>query len=290
LGDEPAGPTGGPGTHVWMYWENLPGRKCPAYLLVCRDTVRRHLGPGTTLHVLDEQSVFDWLPDLDPAVWARLAVPAQRADYARTRLVYRHGGLWIDADCIAMRGLDALDGYLDGHELASWGEDVRGRFFNNLFAGRAGAPLLAEWIEGQDRTLASRDDWSTLAWNDLGSAAFFPLMREATYANIPSAMVAPVLWFGWRRFLSPYQSPADVLASSPVTVMLWNKGMGPLLATRSTEEVLTADMLLSRLLRIALGRSTLEDELDWRTRLSRLSDLRYGPAGRSVERRLRKLF
>ena len=275
-------------THVWMYWENPPGRTRPAYLDLCQDTIRYHLGASLEFHIVDDTSIFEWLPDLDPSIWSRLTVPAQRADYARTRLVYAHGGLWLDADCIAVGPLDALVGYLGTHELASWGSDVKGRFFNNLFVARAGSPLLALWMQSQDETLASSDDWTSLSWSALGSDAFHPFMSDGNYTNIPFKKVAPVLWYEWRRFFSPFQSPADVLASSPVTVMLWNKGMGPILADRSVSELRKGNMLLSRLFRIALGESTLEEELDGYTRLSRVSDLRYGANGIRVERRLRE--
>jgi hypothetical protein len=274
-------------THVWMYWENLPGRTRPAYLDLCQETIRHHLG-SLEFHALDDTSIFEWLPDLEPSIWSRLTIPAQRADYARTRLVYKHGGVWLDADCIAVAPLDTLAGYLGSHELASWGADVRGRFFNNIFVARAGSPLLALWMESQDKRLASSDDWSLLPWSALGTDAFHPFMKDGNYANIPFTKVAPVLWYEWRRFFSPFQSPADVLASSPVTVMLWNKGMGPLLADHSLGQLRRGKMLLSRLFRIALGESTLDEELDGYTRLNRVSDLRYRANGIRVERRLRK--
>lgn len=281
-----AAPTG---AHVWMYWEDLPGRSCPAYLRLCQESIRHHLGPSMTLHMLDRESVFDWLPDLDASVWHGLAVPAQRADYARTRLTFRHGGLWVDADCIAVGSLDRITAYLADHDLVAWGADVQGRFFNNLFAARPGAPMLAQWIEGQDRVLATSEDWGRLPWAALGSGPVYPFLDNADYGNVPAPKVAPVLWFAWRRFLSPFQSPATVLSSDPVTVMLWNKEMGPVLGARSATEVLKSRMLLSRLLRIGLGTSTLADELDALTRASGLSDLRYGPIGRTIESRLRHL-
>lgn len=280
-----------PVTNVWMYWEDVPGSSCPDYLLLCRQTIEHHLGPAMDLHLLDRSSVRSWLPDLNEEVWERLPAPVQRSDYARTRLIHRHGGLWIDADCIVLRPLGAVTAYLAEHDLVSWGDDLQGRFFNNLFAARPGAPLLAEWIELQDRVLLTNDDWHRLPWAALGSDAFYPMINRARgrYANIPSALVAPVPWYAWRRFFSPFQSPAAVLVPSPVTVMLWNKGMGPVLKGRSADEVLESRMLLSRLLRIALGHSTLEEELDLYTKASRLSDLRFSPRGRSIERRVRSL-
>ena len=65
-------------THVWMYWEDPPGHTRPAYLDLCQDTIRRHLGPSLEFHSLDDTSIFEWLPDLDPSIWSRLTVPAQR--------------------------------------------------------------------------------------------------------------------------------------------------------------------------------------------------------------------
>ncbi len=275
-------------THVWMYWEDPPGGRRPSYLTLCAQTIERHLGPSMELHVLDRESAFDWLPDLDRSVWHRLAGPVQRADYVRTRVVYRHGGLWIDSDCIALRPLDGLTDHLSTHDLVAWGADA-GRFFNNIFAGRAGAPALASWIDGQDRALASTDDWSNLPWAALGSGAIGSSRQGPGLLNLPSEKIAPVLWYEWRRFLSPFQDPSVVLRAAPWTVMLWNAVMGPALRRRSTEELLGDHILVSRLFRIALGRSSLADEIDRRTRLSPASDLRYARLGRSVEIRLRRL-
>lgn len=271
---------------VWMYWENRPGGNCPAYLRLCRDTVARNLGRCGPLHVLDRETAADWLPDLDPRVWERLDGPVQRADYVRTRLVHRYGGIWIDHDCIVRRPLDALAEHLDRFEFVAWGGDVQGRLFNNLFAARAGSSFMAEWMDAQDRALAATDDWASLPWASLGNDAIHPLLRRRDYANLPSWEVAPVLWFRWRRFLSPFQDPRQVLAADPLTVMLWNKSMGPVLGGRTEAELLVSPMLVARLLRLALGRSTpVEESRRW-ARLHGLSSLRYGRLGASIDRRL----
>lgn len=286
--EPPSGPGPVGASPVWMYWEDAPGRSLPAYLSLCRDTVRAHLSPDQDLHVLDRTSALAWLPDLDEEVWNRLQSPVQRSDYVRTRLVYRYGGLWIDADCIAVAELGTLRSYLDQRDLASWGWDVRRRFFNNLFLARPGAEMLARWIESQDRILRDAADWSTLSWSALGTDATHPFLARMVYANMPAPIVSPVLWYEWRRFLSPFQSPRRVLASDPVTVMLWNKGMGPALARYRESDLLESTMLLSRLFRVALGRTTLEQEMDIRTMLAPLSNLRHGAKGQALERRIRR--
>jgi hypothetical protein len=271
---------------VWMYWEDRPGQHCPAYLRLCRETVARNLGRCGPLHVLDRATAADWLPDLDRQVWDRLDGPVQRADYVRTRLVHRYGGIWIDHDCIVRRPLDALADHLDRFEFVAWGGDVQGRLFNNLFAARAGSTFVSEWLSAQDRALAATDDWASLPWAGLGNDAIHPLLRRLDYANLPSWEVAPVLWFKWRRFLSPFQDPGRILAADPLTVMLWNKTMGPVLGGLTESELLASSMLVARLLRLALGHSTLEEESRGWTRLHGPSSLRYRRLGTNIDRRL----
>ena len=226
-----------------MYWENRPGQKCPDYLLLCHDTVARNLGRCGPLRVLNRDTVFDWLPDLDrrvgPPGW-----PGAAGRYVRTRLVHRYGGIWIDHDCIVRRPLDALADHLEHYEFVAWGGDVQGRLFNNLFAARADSTFVATWLDAQDRVLAATDNWTSLPSASLGNDAIHPLLRQFDYANLPSWEVAPVLWFKWRCFLSPFQDPRRVLAADPITVMLWNKSMGPALGNRTTDELLTSPMLV----------------------------------------------
>src|SRR2546428_6604083 len=93
---------------LWMYWEDVEaGHKRPPYLDLCLETVRKNAG-SPTLHLLDQDSVPDWLPDLPDGVWRRLPTPVYRADYARTRLIHRYGGLWLDFDVIVMAPLDEV--------------------------------------------------------------------------------------------------------------------------------------------------------------------------------------
>jgi hypothetical protein len=73
-------------------------------------------------------------------------------------------------------------------------------------------------------------------------------------------------------------------------ITLYNMVMGPVLEDRSAAALRGAKTLLSRLYRIALGESTLDDELDLATRFSKLSDLRYTLNGRRIELRVRRLL
>jgi hypothetical protein len=274
---------------VWTYWEDAPGRHRAPYLDLCLMTIERQLDERMRLHVLDELAVFDWLPDLPRDVWKRLGSPVRRSDYARVRLVERYGGLWLDPDCIAMNSLRRLLNPLRDQEVVGWGADIGDRFYNGLFAARPGADLLRDWIDAQDKALDATEDWDTLPWAALGQDLMKDLLSAHSYENVPRKMIAPVLWYEWRRLFSPWQSPARVLRPRPVTVMLFNSVMGPRLSPLSTASLLSTKMLLGRLFRIALGVSNLAEEADMQTRLSPLSDLRYSRYGRAIEYRARTL-
>jgi hypothetical protein len=78
------------------------------------------------------------------------------------------------------------------------------------------------------------------------------------------------------------------LPASPITVVLWNVVMGPILRDRTRTELLAGRVLLSRLLRMGLGHSTAENEEDLWTRLHGLSALRFSLPGQRLESTFRR--
>jgi Capsular polysaccharide synthesis protein len=128
-------PRGALNRSIWMYWENAPGQPRPAYLDLCLETIRIR-AESWDLHLLDKSTALEWLPDLDERMWNPLPSPALRANYIRTSLVYRHGGLWLDSDLIALSPLREIIDWLDEHEIVGWGREFND-FKVNLFASQA---------------------------------------------------------------------------------------------------------------------------------------------------------
>lgn len=277
-GDVAAAPDGAPG-RVWMYWEKRkPTSIRSPYLDLCLETVEAHLD-GLKLEVVDERSIYDWLPDLDQATWDRLPRPASRSDYGRNRLLWRYGGIYLDFDCVVLDSLRRLLEPLSRVSLAGWGDEAAGLFYNNLLAARPGSPFLEEWMVAQDRLLHGSDDWPALGYAGLGQHLAGPLAGHLEHHKFAVDQVAPIPYYQTVRFFSTTASPAPLLSCRPMTVMLWNHAMGGKLRDVSAQQLLTGKTLLSRLLRIGSGRSTLDEELDLRTRLHVLSDLSVsGPA------------
>lgn len=79
---------------LWLQGEE----KAPELVRACFRSMRRHL--KQELVVLDEKTLFDWiqLPDYIVRKWRSGKIShAAFSDICRVELLYRHGGLWLDA-------------------------------------------------------------------------------------------------------------------------------------------------------------------------------------------------
>ena len=81
---------------LWLQGEE----QAPPLVCACLDSIRRHA--DAELVVLDERSVFDWIdiPEEIVQKWKEGKMKAAHfADICRVDLLYRHGGVWMDATC-----------------------------------------------------------------------------------------------------------------------------------------------------------------------------------------------
>jgi len=279
--------SGQPAQVVWAYWEDGPHQSRAPYLDLCLETIERHAHP-LELRVLSRHDVVTWLPAIDLERWETLPAPNYRSDYVRSRLLQRYGGVWIDVDTIALSPLAFLLDELDETGMVCFGKEVH-RFFGGLCAAAPGTPFVDAWVERQDRALSRLTDWSTLSYAGLAQDVTWKLARDVPWKAIPMPRVAPVPWYQWRRFFSRIESPQRVLEGAPETVVLWNAVMAPRLRHRTRAQLLRSRILLSRLLRIGLGISSVEDEDDPWTRFHGLSRLRFSEPGQRAESSLRRL-
>lgn len=105
--------------HIWMYWENKPGKTRPPFLDLCIDTVYHHCSATFDIHLLDRTSTENFLPDLRPDLQT-LDIP-QKTDYIRIALLYKYGGIWLDVDTIVMRDLHPILNKLQHYDFVGFG-------------------------------------------------------------------------------------------------------------------------------------------------------------------------
>jgi hypothetical protein len=148
--------------NIWVYWENINRTKYPTFIKLCMDTMKRHLGTKYNLIFLNEKTIHEYLPDLRKD-FENLKI-AQKVDYYRIELLYKYGGIWIDADIIMMQDLEPIFKKLDeGYDFVGFGctgvQCSNGKFrpSNWVLASRPNGVLMKTVLNKLDEKLNLRD-------------------------------------------------------------------------------------------------------------------------------------
>ena len=129
---------------IWFQGED----EAPKIVKACWESARRK--SEMPLKVLDDKTLFDWieLPDYIMEKWRKgLIRPAHFADICRVELLYRHGGVWMDATDFLVSDLpdwmkrEDFFIYLAGHDIGGWYSFVQ----NCFFRAKKGNALLKMW-------------------------------------------------------------------------------------------------------------------------------------------------
>ena len=123
---------------IWMYWENKPGHSKPAYLELCYKTVLKHCSNSFNIILLNEKTVYKYLPNLRKDLDKKLNIP-QKTDYIRYLLLYNFGGIWLDSDIIVFNNLHPLIEKLKDH-------DYVGAGCHDQDCKNSGYPKPANWV------------------------------------------------------------------------------------------------------------------------------------------------
>lgn len=83
---------------IFTFWE--PAKSMPAYVKLCIETWRTFL-PDYEVVIVDYSTLDKWLSKgfFDEILYSDFSLPKQ-ADAIRAGILYRHGGIWLDADTI----------------------------------------------------------------------------------------------------------------------------------------------------------------------------------------------
>lgn len=127
--------------HIWMYWETKKGSKKADYLNLCYQTIVKHCS-DYQVHLLNEKSVHDYLPNLNMKLLRWCSIP-QKADYIRLSLLYKYGGYWLDSDIIVFKSFRELFLLLDTYDFVGFG-----CHFSNCHTNTNGFPKPANWVIG----------------------------------------------------------------------------------------------------------------------------------------------
>lgn len=136
---------------VWVYWE---GKRSPIINL-CIKTIERW-NPSTIVVTPDNIGDLGGEHILEQTEGMRACF---RSDLLRCWLLHEYGGVWVDADCVALSPIEFLPivpdfdliGTFNKHQNKGWGQ-AKGVLATPV-AGCKGSPIWAEAIESVSRSL-----------------------------------------------------------------------------------------------------------------------------------------
>jgi hypothetical protein len=234
---------------IWMYWENGKGKRTPKYIDFAIESIQRHRG-SLDVRVLSPGSVHEHLSGLR-SEWHALAKPAHRADYIRTRLVFEHGGMWLDADMVALGELEPLVTFPKHYDYAC--QDIATSI--GCFVARPGCKLLGEVIKAQDAVLDNLA--SGFSWNGLGNDLLGKFGKGYPYYQWPECTLDAIAGGRVSKLLAKDESIEENIHPRAVIFHLCNEATGPLIRKYVRDkDLLTSDLLLSRIFRRALGKES----------------------------------
>jgi hypothetical protein len=106
--------------YVWTYWENKAGRSEPySHIQLCFETMKKHYSNYNFI-ILNPETINLYLPNIRTDLNDLMI--AQKVDYYRVALLEKYGGIWVDADTIALTNLDEVFNKLDnGSDFVGFG-------------------------------------------------------------------------------------------------------------------------------------------------------------------------
>jgi hypothetical protein len=180
--------------NIWMYWENKPGKTKPVYLKLCFDTIFKNCDKNFTIHLLDEKTIYNYLPNLRKDLDEKLNIP-QKADYYRLKLLEKYGGIWLDSDTIVLKDLTPIVDRLEKYDFVGMG--CIGR--HNC---KCGFPNPSNWV------MASRPNTSFMKsciemanyLLDNNDRTYFQIKYHSIGRKLLSSVIENYIEMGWKYY------------------------------------------------------------------------------------------
>jgi len=267
--------------YLFYYWDNINNSRTPSIISLCHQTMEKQ--KSFNVIKLDSSNIYTYLPELIP--YKMLFEPlklAHRVDIYRVFLLYKYGGLYLDADIIVMRDPIETIKPLEQFEYVGFGctgykceADGYSQPSNSIMASRRGSYVMRDTGKAILRVLMLEyTDGSTVNtvlyknYFMIGKHIIWYIMGKHTktkagylYHQMDSNLIgtrdADGLWVSNTRLFSNkpinYKSESDLLF-----VVFYNSTIGSIITDmekfRSIDQdvLISADMEISRFLRKAL--------------------------------------
>ena len=255
--------------YIWMYWENKGNSKKAAYLELCFQTVEFHCNKDFNIELLNQDTIFNFLPNISPRLLESLSIP-QKTDYYRYQLLNQYGGIWLDSDTIVFKSLLPIIEKLKTHDFVGFGchNEIQciqnpngyGRPANWVMGSRKGGLMIRTLCKFVDHRLKHRNQYESyhfigrnLIWNVIET---LEKKRNWTYYHYPSKCLerdSKGYKLTNQRMLSKEHIDSKCL-DKLLFVPIYNSAPGfpDWFLKMNLNELLSSGMLISKYFRLAL--------------------------------------
>lgn len=127
---------------VWLYWDHIP---MPPYIQLSLETIKCHNFKEIQLIILNETYANKLINDTSEEIsWL---IPAHKADYFRSSILLKYGGMYLDADTIQLNSVMKLFKKLRNYDIFgyTWPPENAPIGITNAGPMRSRTLLLQRW-------------------------------------------------------------------------------------------------------------------------------------------------
>lgn len=229
---------------VFTYWAG----PMPPWIELCLESLSKNC---LNIKILDDSF---WKNEYDGAVPIKpfFKQPIHfRSNVLRTFLLVRYGGIWVDADCIALRDLSDIGNLLEFHDFVTYSQS-RGGICSALVAAKKGSKIAWSWWKLTKHTSLRnirKNKWNRLSLGPRLLRKALNLSGDCGYCVLPSNHVHPIHWHNHKAFQSNVQ---PIIDNKAWCWMLTSGSLGEI-TKWSRNQIIESETLIGRVFRHALG-------------------------------------
>lgn len=260
---------------IWLYWENLPNKKEPSYITLCRWTIL-HNWSDNNLIFLNSDNIEYYLPGIKALIGkvevdvkgrldllkrkikpntANLAVAC---DVYRANILKKYGGIYADTSVIAIKSLtpyfDLLD---DSKSFIASRRDSHGKSHIpvSFYGCKPNCVIINAYVETINEVVASKNHFH---YNELGATALTPIvdMHQQDATLLQEKDIMPVTFESASLvYNSASINPEDIVPANAALFKLFNEPFKKELSKQSIEQLYNSQNFLGKIFRVALPKT-----------------------------------
>lgn len=157
--------------YIWQYWEG----EMPSYIKLCMQTVDKNCSQNFNIIRLNKENIKDYIPELSEYEDKinKLIIP-HKVDIYRIMLLYKYGGIYMDADVIVLRNPIEIIDKLKEYDFVGFGctgnkcKNGYGQPSNWILASRANTILMGNILQNLINKLKKHRESDKFDYHDLG--------------------------------------------------------------------------------------------------------------------------